>query len=478
MKNHSSPLRSERGGLLITAMIFSAIIGVSIVSFIRLGRTTGQISNRGLYNNAAMNLAENGLEEAMYSINQMVAGNASAWSGWTTSGAGAQRKWTGTTFDQNATGQVRVYVDNYTGLVAPTLYARSTVTMGAGGGADIEKWIMVQLSKTSKFSNGLVAKQTISFSGNNATVDSWNSDPDNDGDPSDVVPYSAGVANDAGSVGSISVSVSAVAVQNADIWGYAATGGAVPSVGSQGRVGPYGTSLGSMNPDYVSTDFSASFDPVTAPTSYTYTNVSTALPTSNITGAITLPDDIPGATIQADGKYYIECGKVQFNNATFAIAAGKKVVLKCTDPTTSIDIGGGSGAMNIGSGGSLELYADGAITVSGQGILNGGTTTGTANQPINLQIYGTSSDTQNISIAGNGVLSCVVYAPNGSVKINGNGDVMGSVVANDITVVGNALFHYDESLSNFGGGNPYRVAQWTELTNAAARTAVSGFLSF
>jgi hypothetical protein len=169
---------------------------------------------------------------------------------------------------------------------------------------------------------------------------------------------------------------------------------------------------------------------------------------------------------------------VQFNNATFAIAAGKKVVLKCTDPTTSIDIGGGSGAMNIGSGGSLELYADGAITVSGQGILNGGTTTGTANQPINLQIYGTSSDTQNISIAGNGVLSCVVYAPNGSVKINGNGDVMGSVVANDITVVGNALFHYDESLSNFGGGNPYRVAQWTELTNAAARTAVSGFLSF
>jgi Tfp pilus assembly protein PilX len=121
MKTTRSPFRSEHGGLLITAMIFSAIIGVSIVSFIRLGRTTGQISNRGLYNNAAMNLAENGLEEAMYSINQMVAGNASAWTDWTTSGAAAQRKWTGTTFDQNATGQVRVYVDNYTGLVAPTL---------------------------------------------------------------------------------------------------------------------------------------------------------------------------------------------------------------------------------------------------------------------------------------------------------------------------------------------------------------------
>lgn len=469
MKNHSSPLRSERGGLLITAMIFSAIIGVSIVSFIRLGRTTGQISNRGLYNNAAMNLAENGLEEAMYSINQMVAGNASAWSGWTTSGAGAQRKWTGTTFDQNATGQVRVYVDNYTGLVAPTLYARSTVTMGAGGGADIEKWIMVQLSKTSKFSNGLVAKQTISFSGNNATVDSWNSDPDNN-PATPAIPYSAGVANDAGSVGSISVSVSAVAVQNADIWGYAATGGAVPSVGSQGRVGPYGTSLGSMNPDYVSTDFSASFDPVTAPTGYTYTSA----------GAVgsnkTFPTDFPTATVQADGKYYFDATSVGGSNVVITIAAGTKVVLKVSG---DVDIKGGSGALNIGTGATLEVYAAGAFKVAGQGIMNGTTDASTCGQPINLQIYGTAtSGTQDYQIAGNGALSAVVYAPNASVKINGNGHVMGSVVANDITVVGNATFHYDESLSNFGGGNPYRVAQWTELTNAAARTAVSGFLSF
>jgi len=465
----SLPSRSERGGLLITAMIFSAIIGVSIVSFIRLGRTTGQISNRGLYNNAAMNLAENGLEEAMYSLNQMVAGSATAWnSPWTTSGAGAYQKWTGTTFDQNATGQVRVYVDNYTGLVAPTLYARSTVTLGAGGGADIEKWIMVQLSKTSKFSNGLVAKDSISFSGNNASVDSWDSNSDT-ASTADDVKYSAGVANDAGSVGSISVAVSAVAVQNADIWGYAATGGAVPSVGSQGRVGPYGTSLGSMNSDYVSTDFSASFDAVTAPTGVTYTNAGA------LSANTTFPTDYPTAVAQG-GKYYIECSSMGGSNMVYTIAAGTTVVFKISG---DVDIKGGSGALNIGAGATTEFYVAGAFKVAGQGIMNGGTTTGTMNNPVNLQIYGTAtSGTQDYQIAGNGVLSAVVYAPNASVKINGNGDVCGSVVANDITVVGNAAFHYDESLSNFGGGNPYRVSQWTELTNAAARTAVSGFLSF
>ena len=41
---------------------------------------------------------------------------------------------------------------------------------------------------------------------------------------------------------------------------------------------------------------------------------------------------------------------------------------------------------------------------------------------------------------------------------------MGSVVANNITLTGNAAFHYDESLGRFGGGNPYRVAAWRELT--------------
>ena len=70
---------------------------------------------------------------------------------------------------------------------------------------------------------------------------------------------------------------------------------------------------------------------------------------------------------------------------------------------------------------------------------------------------------------GNGVFSGIIYAPRGTVKVNGNGDVMGSVVANDITLVGDAKFHYDESLANFGGDNPFRVSVWKELTTAAQR---------
>jgi len=463
MKNHRFTPRSQRGSLLIVSMLMCSIIGISIASYIKLGQTSQKISNRALYNNGAMNLAENGLEEAMYSINKMVADPAYDWTNWTPMSAGvhAQRKWTGYTFDQSARGTVRVYVQNASGALAPTILARSTVTLGGETSAPIEKWIMVTLAMTSKFANGLVAKNTISFSGNNASVDSWDSDPDRNSATA-AVPYSSAVDNDNGSVGSISVSVAAVGVNNADIFGYVSTGGAPASVGSNGLVGPFGTAAGTIAAGHSSTNFSASFDNVTAPTTYTYTPI----------GAIGSTTSLPGTvTASADGKYYIECPSVVFNNSALNIEAGKEVVLKLTATGDAIKIGGGSGAINIGLAGKLLVYTAGNIDIGGNGVMNGGTTAGTANQPINCQIWGTkTTGVQDIKIAGNGALSAIIYAPFGSVKINGNGAVCGSVVANDITVVGNAAFHYDESLGSFGG-NPYRVAAWAELTTAAARTA-------
>ncbi len=468
----------SRGSLLIVAMILCAVIGVCLVSYLRLGRSGLQVANRALYSNAAMNLAENGLEEAMYAINKTIADSSYNWgaNGWTTASpvpAGdARRRLPATgnyTFDQGVTGFVRIYAYGYTGA-APRVVARSTITI-PGSSKPIEKWVEINLRKTSKFANGLVAKDSIRFSGNNASVDSFNSTKNDDGSlRASPVPYSAGVKHDKGSVGSISVAVDAVLVQNADIWGYAATGGAVPSVGSNGLVGPWGTPSGTMDMSRVSTDFSTSFDPVTAPATAGY-----AL------GAITGDLSLPRATdVAIGGIYYYTASEISFNNKTLAIekpTAGSpapKVSITLTNTSSSIDIGGGSGALNIQTGASLQIYAPGDIKIAGNGAMNGGTTALTANQASSLQIWGTkTSGTQSIQIAGNGALSAVVYAPQGSVKINGNGDVVGSIVANDITVVGNAAFHYDEALGDFGGNNPFRVSTWRELTSAAARNAIT-----
>ncbi len=466
MPTHPSRLQSERGSLLIVSMIMSAIIGISIASYIKLGQTSQVISNRALYNNGAMNLAENGMEEAMYSINQLVANSSYSWSGdgWTpaNSGVDAYRKWTGYTFDQNARGTVRVYVKNADGAMAPIILARSTVTLGGITSAPIEKWIKVQLAMTSKFANGLVAKRTITFSGTNASVNSWNSDPDGPGGAAPI-PYSTAVDNDNGSVGSISVTA-AVSVNNADIWGYVATGGTPATVGPNGLVGPFGTTAGTIAPGHSSTDFSASFDSVVAPSTYSYTPIASI--GSSSPGTTTLPGTITAA---ADGKYYIEVADIGGSNKVLQIEANKEVVLKIT--TGGLSTGGGSGAINIAPGGKLIVYTAGDISIGGNGVMNGGTTAATANQPQNFQIWGTkTSGTQSISIAGNGVLSAIVYAPQGDTTIVGNGDVMGSIVADVIKVTGNAAFHYDESLGSFGG-NPYRVAAWEELNTAAERAA-------
>ena len=102
-------------------------------------------------------------------------------------------------------------------------------------------------------------------------------------------------------------------------------------------------------------------------------------------------------------------------------------------------------------------------------------------QPITCQIWGTNTTQvgQDIQISGNGALRVVLYAPYGDVKINGNGDVMGSIVARTITLVGNAAFHYDESLRDYGTNMPFNISKWRELTSSADRARYSGvFESF
>jgi hypothetical protein len=467
----------QKGSLLIVAMIFCAIIGVSLASYLQLGRTSLEISNRALYNNAAMNLAENGLEEAMYSLNRRIADPSYSWSDWTNSGGtGAWRTLPGSgtyTFDQNATGIVRVYVDDYLGG-SPTAIARSTVTLG-GSNRTIEKWVEVQLRKTSKFANGLVAREYIRFTGTNASVDSWNSDPDKN-PATAAIPYGSGTRKANGSIGSASVAVGSPLLHNVSIWGHVATGGALPVVGSRGLVGPFGTPEGTINTGWVSTDFTANFGPVTALGVAGYS-------LGSVTTDLTLPR--PGDTPAADGRYYYIAASLSFDDKTLNIQKrtasepAPKIVLTLTSALESISITGTSGALNIEKDARLDLYAPGDILIAARGVMSGSTAIADVNQPIRLQIWGTkTSGGQRIELAGNGVLSAVVYAPQGSVRINGDTDVCGSVVANDITVTGNAAFHFDESLADFGGTNPFRVARWKELTTADSRSTRAAVLDF
>lgn len=475
MKTSFAHSRSERGSLLIVAMILSAVIGISIASYLSLARTGMQISDRALHSNAAMNLAENGLEQAVYAINKKISTPSYDWaaSAWTISGANARQKWT-TSLGQGATGETRAYVYGYAGT-SPTIVARSLVTPGGATSPAIEKWVYVQLRKTSKFANGLVARESVTFNGNNASVNSWNSEKNDDGTPrASPAPYSDALKHDKGSVGCVSVAVDAILVQNADIWGYASTGGAAPQVGSNGLIGPFGTTPGTKDPSRVSTDFSANLDPVSEPGGGV-----AHLPITHNGGAGTqsLPYTLGTNGVASTWRMTSISGQGGAEKI-LTIRGDVTIILTASAGSNALTMTGNAGIV-IQPGASLTIYTEGDVALGGNGIANGGTTAASANQPKNFQIWGTRTTTgQSIDIAGNGVLSGIVYAPNANVTIRGNGDVLGSVVGNNITLVGNAAFHYDESLADMDGSNPFRISKWQELTTQAQRAAHSTQLTF
>jgi hypothetical protein len=263
------------------------------------------------------------------------------------------------------------------------------------------------------------------------------------------VPYSAAVRNDHGSVASASVQNTAMLVNQADIWGYAATGGAAPQVGVNGSIRGATTPVGvQIDPNRVSTDFSAHLDSVTAPTGGT--------PITPIAGTATL------GTLGTATSW--QCDSISLNgNQVLTILGQVTLVLTAGSGMQALDIEGNA-TINIPTGSSLTLYTEGDIKIAGNGLGNGNI------QPITCQFWGTNGTAagQKIELAGNGALVGVVYAPNAIVKLNGNGDMMGSVIAYDIIIVGNAAFHYDESLASYGDGS-YGVTQWREITTGAER---------
>lgn len=455
MKTSASLLRSERGAILIVAMLIAAIIAISLGTYVNLSLNSLRLADRTFYNNAAMNLVEMGIEEAMWSYTDDAI-TGTGWSSpvaWDTSTGNIAKHTFGTyNYAGNVTGNVKVYVTDRTGLGStPLIIARSIITLPKG--APIEKWIEITLSKRSKFALGLVAKNSIQFSGNNASVDSWNSDPNGDG--SLIQPYSGGVANDAGSIGSVDVS-STISVNNADIWGTAATGApttAAIGVGPNGRVGPYGTPGNTLDPGSVSTDFTANLEDVSLPTGGT------------IVGSIGATVGTAGSTTVLRYSGTITDNLVVYGDVTLILtaAAGTNAISQT-----------GSRGIELAAGSTLKIYTAGDVKISGSGVLNPNS------QPSSFQLWGTSTSAtlQDIKIAGNGTLSGLCYAPNAALTINGNGDVCGSFVANTIKVTGNAAFHYDESLEDFETDDPYGISKWRELTTAADRAAYSALMTF
>ncbi len=446
-RHSNSALTARRGSVLIVALIIMAVIALAVTSYLNLNLSSSRLASRGFKQTAAFNLAEAGAEEALWSLNRANARASDAWTGWNIEGAAARRAFTGFDFGGNSTGTVKVYLDNFspTGRSHPTVVALAAVQ--APGEAPVTKMLEMTLRRRSRFSAGLMARESITFAGQNTSVDSWNSDPDDDATTAPV-EYSSETRNDRGSVASADVGNTAVLINQATVWGFVYTGGAAPQVGVQGSITGRDTPGGvTVDPARVATDFTADFPVLTAPID--------GVPIATI-----------GATLGTPGlatKW--RCNGISLNgNETLTILGDVTLILTVGSGARALDVTG-NGSILVPEGSSLTVYVEGDVLIAGKGLANNNV------RPITCQILSTNNSPggQSLHVAGNGALRGVVYAPNADVKINGNGDIMGSVVARKLTLTGNAAFHYDESLARASEDTPFGVQNWRELTTETAR---------
>ncbi len=361
----------RRGSVLIVALIFSIVIAISLASFLNLSTTASKLSYRTFYQGVAMNIAESGLEQALWEINK---DSSYAWSGWESVGTGAYRKsFSMEDVEGGAKTMVKVYAKS--GANAYVI-ARAIVTPPKG--SPIEKWIKVTLTKKSRYSVGGLGRKGIVANGNQVEMASWNSDPDKNA-ATLYVPFSTSVMNDKVPLATLELDASLNAGQ-ANVNGTAAVGGDsldAIKVGSNGYIGPFGTANGVKDPNSVSTNFSTDLEVQTTPA----TNISLGAITSNTT--------LPRATdsASADGVYYYRASQLSLTNTTLSITPGKNVVL-VVDGSGGVSVGGGSGSINVGgtlttntatgvttyTASSLKIYTDGDVDIGGKGSANEVTT--------------------------------------------------------------------------------------------------------
>jgi hypothetical protein len=423
---------NKGSAILPTLLIIMILVGAGF-TYLQIAVNEFKMAYRTTDMQGALNLAEGGIEEAMLAMK---------YEDW------SSRGWTTVTTDQYHKTMANISLPNgRTGTItiyacvldedAPIVFSEGKISSSY---ATVKKQIRMDLERKGLFANGLTAKKTVTFNGNKIAIDSYNSDNGN----YDTTNNRA----DNGTVGSLAVAVGAVSSGNADIWGYIATGGGTPSIGSQGSV------LGTDSPngvkvdwDRVAMDFYADFPDMSAPSS---SGAVTTLPASGTIG-----------TSSASTPTYYKVSDFTTQSTDKLIIDGPVVLIVDGSVTTK-------GEIEITANGSVEWYVGGDVDVGGNGIIN------LTSVPENNVMFGTGSSGsgQSIKISGNGAIQAAIYAPNADLELKGSGTggvFMGAAVANNITMTGNFEFHYDEALDNYTKDNAYKVDLWRELIESDER---------
>jgi hypothetical protein len=442
MKIQFSP--REQGNVLITAVIISAVLGLTLASYMNLVSDNFSSVMRSQMWNSALPATEAGIEEGLTQA-QLAATNLTA-NGWSSvaSPKVGSLSLAGTTYTKSRTlADGSSYVVAITPSGAPVITAAGTVVSPLGSGT-LTRTVQVKTSSKGMFLAGLTAKGAVSLSGG-ASMDSFNST-----NPlySTGGHYDVTKRRDNGKIATDDKLLSAITESGGvTIYGSVDTGpGGTDTfsgnavVGSLARIAGGGAGI---QAGHELNDMNVSFPDVSAPFSGGYfTPGSGTVNGTSYTIAITAPGNYELSSISLSGQQQM-------------IVAASNVVLYVTGAVSL----SGQSSITVSSNSSLAMYVGGQASLTGQGVANA---TGTAT---NFMLYGLPTST-SVSLSGNAGFIGVIYAPEAAFSLTGGGsksiDLSGAAVVSTATITGNMAFHYDESLGNFGGG-AFTIVSWNEF---------------
>ncbi len=468
------PRWRQRGSVMITVLIFAAVISVALTSYVKLATNAYQLAQRAYLDTAVFSLTETGLEQGFSAFSQVgTVGSTAAFADWTTNADGTATLSLGS-FDlgNGVAGSVKVYATGWNGTVlTPTIVARATITPLNGPG--LTRYASVNLKKQTPFV-GLLSTGNLTVNTLYSKFSAWNSLPNGAGGLS--VPYSDSIAIPACYIGI--VGGGSATFQNANIYGEIESDSGAANI-QHGGMSTLSNNVGGNGWDNKLIASNVSMKPtvpVVPALPVTYNVVSSA-----ITQSTTFPRS--GDLAAVDGSYHYNFtngANINLNafGGKIAVAAGKKCVFYMQGGSGSnvINIGLFAG-FSIGSGGSLAIYTDGNINCTGlTGFSNAN------NSSTSFIVYGTNPTVggQSINVFGLSAMIGSIDAPNADVSWTGLNFWLGSVIAHNITFSLAGGFIYDTAMAQVVNGNAsvWGVSQWAELTSDTQRAAVAGLFAF
>lgn len=421
-------ISDERGSVLIICVMITGILGVILAAYLKLAAFQNQTTARSHSWNAALPLAEAGVEEALAHLYHTGGANL-ATNGW----IAANQEFTRV----RSNDFLRIWM-SISNVSPPVIYSRGDARIPGQSDGYVSRLVRVETSRESLFSKAIVARNEIVFNGNNITVDSFDS-----ANPA----YSTGGLYDPAkrrSNGDVATNldvVNALDTGNANIFGKVSTGpGGTVEIGPNGKVGDLAwqssPSSSGIAPGWSSDDMNVLFPEVKLP----------------YAGGFAPPVISGDYVIQTSGDYLI-----QDLNKSLIVNSNVQARLIVNH---EIDIGG-TDKITLEPGAALTLYMDGeSAKIRGNGVVN-------QNSAADSFVYRGTPRNKNLTISGNGSFTGVIYAPDAEFVMNGGGsgveDVVGASVTGTTTMNGKFQFHYDENLGRRFKERPFVVTGWSEL---------------